>query len=276
MKKTYLCCSIIILWSLAISPAFTFEEVVPRYALIIGNANYQYTPLKNPINDAKAMAKKLRSLRYDVTELHDQNPQQMQEALERFYESIKEDNAISLFYFSGHGVQANNINYLLPVNSNIASFDTLTSKALSTNKVLSALKKSNSHQHIIILDACRNNPFKVLLNNEGVVRSAVIEGNIAEHNGLAAVKAPAGTLIAYATEPGKAAFDGSGKNGTYTSALLSYIGKSETAEELFKKVRLQVLSKTNNKQLPWEHSSLTEKFYFSPPANEEIPDIPNF
>ena len=114
---------------------------------------------------------------------------------------------------------------------------------------------------MVILDACRNNPFPT-----GKRGGA----------GLAKVAVPSGTLIAYATEPGNVASDGKGKNGTYTSALLRYITQSETAEVLFKKVRKEVLSVTNNRQTPWEHSSLIEKFYFIPPSNEEIPDIPSF
>jgi len=265
---------ILILFSTSV---FSYEEVLPRYALIIGNANYTFSPLKNPLNDANDMASTLRALRYDVTVALNQNPDQLRQSVSRFYNSIKEHNAISLFYYAGHAIQSNNVNYLIPVNANITSFERMKSQALSVNKVLTALKQSPSNQNIIILDACRNNPFEVNSDRKNK-RSLVIndEKLLNLPHGLAPVEAPTGTLIAYATEPGNTAADGKGSNGTYTSALLRHIRKSETAEALFKEVRKDVLEVTRNRQTPWEHSSLIEKFYFMPPSNEEIPDIVSF
>jgi len=257
--------------------AFAFEETLPRYALIIGNANYSFSPLKNPVNDANDMATKLRSLRYKVTVALDQNPEQIRKSVKSFYQSIKENNAVSLFYYAGHAIQANNINYLIPVNANITSFERMTTQSLSINEVLQALRQSPGDQNIIILDACRNNPFEAKAGSKNK-RAIVIEDKKLQQlsRGLAPVEAPTGTLIAYATEPGNAAADGKGSNGTYTSALLRHIGKSETAEALFKEVRKDVLEATDEKQTPWEHSSLIKKFYFMPPSNEEIPDIVSF
>lgn len=251
-----------------------FEEIVPRYALVIGNANYSFAPLKNPINDANDMANKLESLRYRVTLATDQNPQQMRAVIEQFYASITEEDAISVFYYAGHAIQADNINYLIPINAQISTVELMTERALSFNTLLAQLRGAASQQNVIILDACRNNPFKIA-KSTGAGRSITnLDAKVvALSSGLAPIKAPTGTLIAYATEPGNIALDGRGDNGTYTSALLEYIDNSETAEELFKKVRKEVLLKTKNKQTPWEHSSLIEKFYFMPPSNEEIPDI---
>lgn len=259
------------------SIAHAFEQVVPRYALVIGNANYQFSPLKNPINDATDMSEKLTDMRYKVTLAVDQSPEQMQAIVSEFYNSITEPDAISVFYYAGHGIQADNVNYLIPVNAEISSLASMQQQALSFNTILTQLGNAASQQNIIILDACRNNPFKIDESQSASRSLAIIDSSVATLSaGLAPIKAPSGTLIAYATEPGSIALDGKGNNGTYTSALLRYIDNSETAEVLFKKVRKAVLKKTKKRQTPWEHSSLIDKFYFMPPSNEEIPDIISF
>jgi len=257
-------------------PCAAFEEVLPRYALIIGNADYKFAPLKNPVNDASDMASTLRQLRYNVTIALNQKPAQLRRTVKNFYAAINESNAISLLYYAGHAIQAENTNYLIPIEAGITSYEKMKSVSLSINDVLIELKKAESKQNILILDACRNNPFKPRHsdNSRGINISDKQLLNIS--SGLAPVEAPTGTLIAYATEPGNTASDGNGENGTYTAALLKHIGKAETAEALFKEVRKDVLDATNNRQTPWEHSSLIEKFYFMPPSNEEIPDIVSF
>jgi uncharacterized caspase-like protein len=125
------------------------------------------------------------------------------------------------------------------------------------------INKSNDLQNIIILDACRNNPFE---NN-----TVADNGNMA--SGLAPIKAPSNTLIAFATEPGGVAADGRSNNGVYTKHLLKHIDKQISVEELFKKVRTGVAKETRNKQIPWEHSSLLSEVFFSPPKNRDIPDL---
>lgn len=249
-------------------PCFAYNEALPRYALVIGNSHYDFAPLKNPANDAKDIAEKLRKLRYTTTLATDLSPQQFRETVAEFYNSIAQSNAVSVFYYAGHGVQMRNTNYLIPVEVAIDNPTELIDNAYSISELLTALTDSSSEQNIIILDACRNNPFKQRRN---------VTPQLTElQQGLAPVEAPPGTLIAYATEPGNVAEDGRGRNGTYTKALLRHITKSETAEELFKKVRKDVLKATNNRQTPWEHSSLLETFYFAPPKNKKIPNIVNF
>ncbi len=223
------------------------------------------------------MASKLKSLRYKVTVAVDQDPVQMHDVVTDFYLGIEGDDAISLFYYAGHAIQADNINYLIPVHAKITSYEALKSQSLSVNELLYALKQAASKQNIIILDACRNNPFVIKQPDSGGRGLAISDDELTQlARGLAPVEAPTGTLVAYATEPGNVAKDGKGRNGTYTAALLRHIGNAETAEALFKKVRRQVLASTNNRQTPWEHSSLIETFYFMPPSNEEIPDIISF
>jgi len=249
-------------------PCFAYNESLPRYALVIGNGHYDLAPLKNPANDAKDIAEKLRKLRYRTTLATNLNPQQFRETVAEFYDSIAESNAVSVFYYAGHGVQMRNTNYLIPVEVAIDNPAQLIANAFPISELLTALTDSASEQNIIILDACRNNPFKQTKKTTSHLMEL--------QQGLAPAEAPPGTLIAYATEPGNVAEDGRGRNGTYTMALLRHITKSETAEELFKKVRKDVLSATDNRQTPWEHSSLLETFYFAPPKNKKIPNILNF
>lgn len=245
-----------------------YDESLPRYALVIGNSNYDFAPLKNPVNDARDVAKNLRKLRYKTTLATDLNPQQFRDTVASFYHSIAEDNAVSVFYYAGHGIQLQNTNYLIPVDAPIQSPKELIDSAYSINDLIAELEQSLSNQNIIILDACRNNPFR---------KTATVTAQLREiQAGLALVEPPPSTLIAYATEPGNVAEDGRGRNGTYTRALLKHFTRSETAEELFKKVRKDVLQATNNRQTPWEHSSLLETFYFAPPKNKKIPNVVGF
>lgn len=261
-----------------------YEEALPRYALIVGNADYELAPLTNPVNDARDMAAKLEKLRYRVTLALNQNPEQLRETVADFYFSIEEENAVSLFYYAGHAVQLENSNFLIPVGKNFSSVSDIQKQAYPLNELLRELRDAYSEQNIIILDACRNNPFEYNRSEEssrGLKRvphngdgTASGLGNL--NRGLAPMEAPPGTLVAYATEPGNVAADGAGRNGTYTRALLKHIDKAETAEALFKKVRREVLRSTDKAQIPWEHSSLLETFYFAPPKNQGIPNIVSF
>ncbi len=252
--------------------AVAFEESVPRYALVIGNSSYLQAPLKNTINDATDMASALKRLNYRVTLEIDLEQGEIFEVVRRFYQQIKSKKAITIFYYAGHAVQVDNTNYLIPVRSSIQNIATLRSNSFALSKLLFVIKESPSNQNIIVLDACRDNPFY------GQAESKSNTGETLNHlfRGLAPVEAPVNTLVAYATEPGNVSSDGAGRNGTYTAALLNHISESIPAEELFKKVRKEVISATNQRQIPWEHSSLTQRFYFGPPVNDEISDIVSF
>ena len=128
------------------------------------------------------------------------------------------------------------------------------------------MKSNVSSQNVIVLDACRNNPFAA---QSGSALAGL-------NDGLAAIDPPANTLVAYATEPGGVALDGRDRNGVYTAALLKYIREPLQAEDFFRKVRREVMSTTSRQQIPWEHSSLTREFYFGPPANQSVSDIVSF
>ncbi len=253
------------------NPALAFEQAVPRYALVIGNAGYSYSPLKNALNDASDIAFALAKLDYQVTLERDLEHDDFLGVIKKFYAQIQSQDAISIFYYAGHALQIDSINYLIPVKSPIVDRSTLEAKSFSLDKLLFVIRESRGEQNIIILDACRSNPFR----DQGEAGTQ-ISGIRELAGGLAPMDAPANTLVAYATEPGNVSSDGTGRNGTYTRALLEYISESIPAEELFKKVRKDVMNATRNQQIPWEHSSLTKEFYFGPPVNEEITDIISF
>lgn len=221
-----------------------------KYALIIGNSAYEQVPLQNPVNDANALAIALKKLDFRVIKKTDVSQQEMEEAIRLFEQQLAHED-IALFYFSGHGVQVNGNNYLLPIGVDIRSADEVKYKAVNAEMVLSKLETAGSRLNIIILDACRNNPFKG-------VRSA--------SQGLAQMNAPTGTLIAYATAPGRVAYDGDGPNSPYTTHLLGAMQlPGVEIEKVFKQVRVAVMAETNQQQVPWESSSLTGDFFFVPP-----------
>lgn len=221
-------------------------------ALVIGNAKYKHVQkLKNPANDAADIALKLQVAGFDVDQCTDCSHLEMDKALRRFKISLK-DNDVGLFFFAGHGLQIDGENYLTAVDTDASGEDEAKHSSLALNKVITAMEKSEALTSIIILDACRNNPFE-----RGWDRSF-------QSRGLAPVYAPRGTLIAYATSPGQTADDGKGRNGAYTSALLKHISKPDlTIEAMFKCVRNTLSADTDGRQISWEHTSLSGEFYFN-------------
>jgi formylglycine-generating enzyme required for sulfatase activity len=228
------------------TPAATEQRV----ALVIGNANYKTAPLRNPANDAKAMADKLQGLGFKVTLKLDQDQKGMADAIRAFGNQLKAGGA-GLFYYAGHGMQVKGRNFLIPVDADIQNEDEVPYRSIDANEVLSKMETAKNRLNLMILDACRNNPFSRKF------RSA--------SQGLAQMDAPSGTLVAFATAPGSVASDGSGKNGLYTQHLLANLGQSGVpVEQVFKRVRVGVMKDTRNAQVPWESSSLVGDFYFKP------------
>jgi len=224
-----------------------------KRALVIGNSNYQEVPLRNPTNDANDITKTLEELGFWVTKKVNITQQEMEEAIRTFGGQIQR-NDIVLFYFSGHGVQVNGINYLLPIGTEFHSEDEIKYNAVAAEMVLDKLEQGGSALNIIILDACRDNPFKRFRSLQ---------------KGLAQMSSLVGTLIAYATALGTAAYDGEGNNSPYTKHLLRAMkNPGLKIEELLKQVRIAVMTETNQKQVPWESSSLTGDFYFLPGQND--------
>ncbi|MDQ2855403.1 MAG: caspase domain-containing protein, partial [Acidobacteriota bacterium] len=227
-----------------------------RTALVIGNGAYTSAPpLKNPPNDARDMAATLDALGFDVTSGINANQRDMKRLIREFGQKLKAGGS-GLFYYAGHGVQSKGRNYLIPVDAEIASEAEVEDSGVDVGLVLNYMDEAQNALNIVILDACRNNPFARSF------RSA--------SSGLAQVDAPTGTLIAYATAPGRVASDGSGQNGLYTSELLKQMRVSGlSATDMFMTVRAEVMKQTGNKQVPWEASSLVGAFYFSQPRNGE-------
>ena len=218
-----------------------------RIALVLGNSNYRVGPLKNPVNDAHDMAQALKELGFDVVYGEDLSQSAMKRSIKEFGDKLG-SGAIGLFYYAGHGTQIDGRNYLIPVDATVTTASEFIGNSVEVNLVLAQMERARSRVNIIILDACRNNPFVG-------ARSPVA--------GLASVKGASGTLIAYATAPDSVAADGEGRNGLYTSQLLSSMRTpGARIEDVFKRVRINVEAKSNGRQIPWESTSLVQEFYF--------------
>jgi uncharacterized caspase-like protein len=232
---------------LALAPLAAAAEA-SRVALVIGNARYKDSPLLNPVNDARALSSALRSAGFEVIELHEQGSAAMRRAIREFGEKLRGKDA-GLFYFAGHGVQVRGRNYLVPVDADIKYEDEIEDQSVEIGLVLAKMESAKARVNLVVLDACRNNPFA--------------RANRSAHNGLAPMEAPIGTLIAFATSPGQVASDGTAGNGLYTSHLVREMtAPGLKVEDVFKRVRAAVRLASNGRQIPWENTSLEGDFYF--------------
>jgi hypothetical protein len=222
-----------------------------RVALVIGNSSYATSPLKNPVNDARDIAKALRDLGFEVIAKEDVTQIDMKRAVRDFGQKTRTSD-VALFYYAGHAVQVNGENYLVPIGAVIEREEDVEYESVDVGFVLAQMSNTETNTNIVILDACRTDPFGKS------VRSL--------SRGLALMKSQSGTLIAYATAPGSVASDGPGRNGLYTQELLKNLGTPGLdVEEVFKRVRIGVREKTQGRQTPWESSSLVAHFYCRPP-----------
>jgi hypothetical protein len=220
-----------------------------RVALVIGNSAYSVKPLPNPINDATDIAHTLRQVGFKVIEKKNLDYKQMTQAIEDFGKEIR-NGGVGLFYYAGHGAQVKGENYLIPIGANIARESQLPYEAVNMGRILEEMENAHNRLNILILDACRNDPFA--------------GGSRSGNRGLAIVNAPSGTLIAYSTSPGLTAEDGEGRNSPYAEALLKVMREPGLlVESAFKQARNLVRAKTKGSQTPWEVSSLVGDFYFS-------------
>jgi len=226
-----------------------------RFSLVIGNSNYQHiSPLKNPFNDAKDITEALKKSGFEVITLLNADYKKMREGIQLFSDKIN-NGGVALFYYAGHALQVKGRNYLVPVNAQIKREYQLTTQTLDVNEVINALEYAQTRINIIILDSCRDNPFRSF--------SRSID------RGLARIDAGRGSIIIYSTAPGKTANDGAGRNGVFTESLLNYISEPIELSNLLRKVRKEVIDNTNGFQVPWESSSLTGEFYFVSPQKED-------
>ncbi len=219
-----------------------------KLALVIGNADYKSSPLKNPVNDARAMAAKLKELGFDVIEYENLQQKQLGRALREFRTQLQ-PGAIALFFYAGHGLQVKGVNYLPAVDAEIESEDDIPLQSLDVKKIFDILAEAQTRLNLVFLDACRNNPYTRSFRS--------MEG------GLAKVDAPSGTLISFATRPGSVARDGDGNNGLYTQNLLNAMDtRDQPIEQVLKKVTSNVKQATNGMQEPWMEGSIEGDFYF--------------
>ena len=222
-----------------------------RVALVIGNSNYQTAPkLANPGNDAQSVAQLLNSAGFEVTQATDLTRGEMIKVVQDFSSKVGErgPRTVAMVYYAGHGVQVAGENYLLPIDAKISSQSDLDGNSLRLVDMMGTLESIPSRMRIVVLDACRNNPFPEASDTS---------------RGLAIVDAPNGSIVGYSTAPGMEAQDGDGNHSPYTSAFLNIARVPNLPiEQLFKRVRLEVNHATNGRQTPWESSSLTSDFYF--------------
>ncbi len=223
-----------------------------RVALVIGNADYEHTQrLANPENDSRLIASILRRQGFEVLEHRNLGYKAMKRAIRAYTSKLTNygKDTVGLIYFAGHGLQASARNFLLPVDARIEKEGDIQIEAISSQDLLSGVQYAGNRLNVIILDACRNNPYR------GTFRSA--------SRGLARMDAPVGSLLAFSTAPGTVAADGDGAHSPYTAALAdAMVQPGLKIEEVFKRVRAKVYDKTGGRQVPWESSSIFGNFYF--------------
>jgi TolB-like protein/Tfp pilus assembly protein PilF len=251
MKQFVLVQIMFLLCSLAIS-----QE--KRVALVIGNDEYEKGLLMNSVNDARAIEKALIGLGFTVQRLENLGQKEMTQAIDDFGKRLKYYD-VALFFYAGHGIQSKGFNYLIPIDAKLLSESDVEYNCVRADRILGKMEDARTKVNIVILDACRDNPFE-----KSWTRSA-------RGQGLASMMAPIGSIIAFATSPGKTGSDGSGENGLYTSGILNYINEPGiTAIQMFQKVNAFVLKKSDYQQQPWVSTSLTGDFYLLPGSNKSV------
>lgn len=241
-----------------------------RVALVIGNAAYQNGALRNPVNDATDVSSKLSSLGFTVIEGKNLDRDAMVRKVQEFRENLG-SGGVALLYYSGHGIEIDGLNYLVPVNNSaIRTVQDVEIYGLDVHRIVSQMEASGAHLNVVILDACRDNPLP------SVVRSS--------SKGLTPMDAARGTIIAFATRKGQVAADGYGRNSPYTAALLKFLGESGLAiSQMFNRIGLEVSNTTGGVQVPWVSSSPVPELMLAgggnvspyvPPVSQPVPSVP--
>jgi Caspase domain len=249
--------SIALLCTLTLAQAQAPE---PRTALVVGNADYAFGALSNPINDAGAVAKSLREAGFAVTLKTDADQAEMQKAITAFGDTLKQKGGVGLFYFAGHGVQMSGENYLLPVGGRIRGESDIKTGAVTATEIVDAMASARNGLNIVVLDACRNNPI-----------------NKSSTRGLSRIDSNESLFVSYSTSPGAVALDGEGSNSPYTKFLATSIATPNlNIEETFKRTLKGVYVETKGEQIPWISSTFFGEFVFRPndgtaPAPDVVP-----
>ena len=236
--------------ALCLSAALANAPEDQRVALVIGNAAYPGdAALLNPVRDAAAMAGTLRSLGFTVIELRDAGREPMRQAIDQTRRLLAGRKGVGMLYYAGHGLQLDWRNFMVPVDARLAVSEDIPRQAIDVGTVIAAFREAGNRLNIVVLDACRDNPF----TRQGSVK------------GLSPLDAPPGTYLAYATAPGNVAEDGDPQagNGLFTRFLLQELRKPARIEDVFKRVRLSVRRESEGRQVPWDSSSLEDDFWFN-------------
>jgi hypothetical protein len=238
--------------ALTLASAGVQAETESRVALIIGNGAYKHAPvLTNPVNDANSMAETLRGLGFDVISVVDADRNEMVRAISEFRRAMH-PGGVGLFYYAGHGIQVSGRNYLLPVDAEILEENDAAFLAIDLDAVARELENAGVRLSLYVLDACRDNPFE--RGTRGIAR-----------NGLAPVDAASGSVIAFATAPGRTADDGNADHGLFTGELLKAMVKPGLElEDVLKQTAASVQAASRNQQTPWYNSAFYGHFYFKP------------
>ncbi|HNU07315.1 MAG TPA: caspase family protein, partial [Pyrinomonadaceae bacterium] len=262
-SKSVALASVIVLVLQSLMPAIAQDRQLvktnnsqKRVALVIGNAVYtKAKPLANPANDASDMAATLKGLGFEVVSGVNQNKRQIEALIRDFGTKLAASGGVGLFYYAGHGIQVGGENYLVPVDADIPEEDEVAYSAVPISLVLTKMSSAKNDLNIVILDACRNNPF---------ARSWRGFRDSGNSDGLAKISPPTGTLVLYATEPGKVASDGTGRNGLFTESLLKQI-KTPGLEydQMVRALSTDVWERSGKQQLPWKEGNALQVFYFS-------------
>ncbi|MEI7586053.1 caspase family protein, partial [Runella sp.] len=233
-----------------------------RTALVIGNAAYQHAnPLKNPLNDANAMETTLKELGFEVKKLANANRSSLKEAINQWGQTLANYD-VALFFYAGHALEIDGTNFLCPVNANPLNRAQVEDETITMRMVTGWMEEARTKTNIILLDACRDNPFRSFRSNEG---------------GLANMSAPSGTFIGFAATPGKKASDGDRTNGLYTEAILKAIKTpNQTIDQSFNQVNAYVRQASGGAQVPFKNSSLEADFYFVVTENANVSNQKNY
>lgn len=225
-----------------------------RIALVIGNSKYtKFEALPNAANDAEDVAAALKSFGFRVTVAIDFNRAEMRRVIRSFADGML-NSATALFYYAGHGAQVNGVNYLLPTDAEVQDVRDLIEEGVAANEILGRMGLSGAATKVMVLDACRNLP---------IAQKRPLGDALASKDGLAAMEAPVGAFVAFATAPGGVAADGNERNGVFTKHFLESLRGNDTSiEAVFKRTRAAVVAATKGKQIPWDASSLVEEFAF--------------
>jgi uncharacterized caspase-like protein len=247
----------------------SFPATARRVALVIGNSAYRHTTaLANPKNDAAAMGAALKKLGFDVVEGLDLDKGAFDAMVDRFTRALNAVD-VALFFYAGHGMQVSGRNYLVPVDAKLTTIAALDDEMVRLDLVHETMVQ-RAQTSLLFFDACRDNPLvRNLARTFGPHTPEV-------GRGLAAVQSGAGTLISFSTQPGNVALDGSGPNSPFSGALVRQLSASaEDLSTILIAVRNDVMSQTDRKQVPWEHSALTQRFYFNAPGSRPRPERPS-